>query len=88
MLHDIHTAHSGKVAIFQVGLDADPVTWREAAKNLPWTTVYDPLGPNSPNVGVYQVYGLPTTFVIAHGDIVERVEDGNNLKQAVSRHLR
>jgi len=88
LLNDIYTQYKGKgLAIYQVGLDPDLVAWRNAAKPLPWITVFDPDGVNSQTVGIYQVQGVPTTFVIANGEVVERVEDGNRLKAAVAKRL-
>ena len=88
LLNDIYQSyHSRGLEIYQVSLDPDNVTWREAAKNLPWITVYDPMGINSQNVGIYNVNGIPTTFIIRGGEIVERVEDAAMLKQAVAKYF-
>lgn len=88
LLNDIYLAHKGAgLEIYQVSLDADNVAWLQAARNLPWITVYDPSGVNSKNVGMYQVMGVPTTFIIKNGEVVERVEDANKLKAAVQKYL-
>ena len=88
LLNDIYQAyHSRGLAIYQVSLDQDNVAWRRAAKNLPWITVYDPNGVDSKSVGTYNVTGIPTTFIIRNGEIVERVEDATLLKSAVSRYI-
>ena len=70
-----------------MSLDQDNVLWRQAAKNLPWITVYDPMSIDSQNVGNYNVNGIPTTFIIKNGEIVERVEDATRLKAAVARYM-
>ena len=41
----------------------------------------------SANVGNYNVNGIPTTFIIKNGEIVERVEDATRLKSAVARYM-
>lgn len=88
LLNDIYTKYKSRgMEIYQVSLDTDNVFWSQAAKNLPWITVYDPRGQNSTTLGIYQVMGVPTTFIIKNGDIVERVEDGSKLEAAVSRHM-
>lgn len=88
LLNDIYTKFKSKgMAIYQISLDTDNVLWSQAAKNLPWITVYDHNGQNSRYVGIYQVMGVPTTFIIVNGDIVERVEDGSQLEAAVARHI-
>ena len=86
LLNDIYKGNKG-VAIYQVSLDGDNVAWRQAAENLPWICVYDPMGVESQNVGNYNLSGIPTTFIIRNGEIVERVEDANRLKAAVAKYL-
>ncbi len=88
LLNDIYQSyHSHGLEIYQVSVDPDNVTWREAAKNLPWITVFDPMGINSQTVGAYNVTGIPTTFIIKGGEIVERIEDASRLKAAVARYM-
>ena len=88
LLNDIYQSyHKRGLEIYQVSLDPDNVTWRESAKNLPWITVFEPMGINSQTVGTYNVNGIPTTFIIRNGEIVERVEDANQLKAAVAKYM-
>ena len=88
LLNDIYQQyHSRGLEIYQISLDQDNVAWHQAAKNLPWITVFDPYSINSQNVGSYNVNGIPTTFIIRNGDIVERVEDVSRLKAAVAKWM-
>ena len=88
LLNDIYQQyHSRGLEIYQVSVDQDNVAWRQAAKNLPWITVFDPGSVNSTNVGTYNVTGIPTTFIIKGGEIVERIEDATHLKAAVSKYM-
>lgn len=88
LLNDIYQSyHSRGLEIYQVSLDQDNVAWRQAAENLPWITVFDPMSVNSKNVGTYNVTSIPTTFIIKGGDIVERIEDATNLKAAVAKYM-
>lgn len=88
LLNDIYNRYKGQgLAIYQISLDDDAVAWRQAAQNLPWITVYDHNGGNSVNVGAYQVAGVPTTFIIKNGEIIERVEDATRLEAAVTRSI-
>jgi hypothetical protein len=88
LFNDIYQQyHSRGLAIYQVSMDMDNVAWRQAAENLPWITVYDPMGVNSQNVGAYHVNSLATTFIIRNGEIVERVEDITGLKAAVAKYI-
>ena len=88
LLNDLYTTYKDKgLAIYQIAYDEDAVASRMAAQNLPWITVYDYQGQNSPNAGAYQVMVLPTTFIIRNGDIVQRVEDISQLKDAVAKNM-
>ena len=89
LLNDIYQSyHSRGLTIYQVSVDQDNVAWRQAAKNLPWITVFDPRSINSQYVGYYNVTGIPTTFIIRNGEIVERVEDAAMLKSAVAKYMK
>lgn len=68
--------------IYHVALDADRYAWREAAANLPWTTVFDPDGIYSSNVSAYNVTEVPVFFIYnSKGDLTDRVSDVNQLKR-------
>ena len=89
LLNDIYQSyHSRGLTIYQVSVDQDNVAWRQAAKNLPWITVFDPRSINSQYVGYYNVTGIPTTFIIRNSEIVERVEDASRLKAAVAKYMK
>ena len=88
LLNDIYQSyHNRGLEIYQVSVDQDNVAWRQAAENLPWITVFDPRSINSQYVGSYNVTGIPTTFIIKGGEIVERVEDATRLKAAVAKYM-
>ena len=88
LLNDIYQAyHSKGLTIYQVSVDQDNVAWRQAAKNLPWITVFDPRSIDSQTIVIYNVMGIPTTFIIKNGEIVERIEDANLLKNAVAKYI-
>lgn len=88
LLNDIYQSyHSKGLEIYQISVDQDNVAWRQAAQNLPWITVFDPRSINSQIVGAYNVTGIPTTFIIRGGEIVERIEDATMLKSAVAKYM-
>lgn len=88
LLNDIYKAHKASgLEIYQISLDGDNVAWLQAVRNLPWITVYDPNSVNSLNVGYYQVTGVPTSFIIKNGEVIERVEDASKLQAAVARYM-
>ena len=42
MLNEIYTKHHSQgLEIYQLAFDSDEVSWREAARNLPWTAVWN-----------------------------------------------
>lgn len=88
VLNDLYTQYKDRLVIFQVGLDQSLGAWRDAAKNIPWTAVYDPAGEESKSVQQYQVYSIPTTFIIdKNGEIQERIQDPLELKKALQKYL-
>lgn len=71
------------VEIYQVGLDTDQYTWRDAAGNLPWTNVLDPAATSSTVAMSYNVTTLPTYFVFdAAGNLKARTATA---KEAVDK---
>lgn len=71
--------------IYQVGLDPDRYGWREAARNLPWTTVYDVKGAHSPSAIAYNAIEIPVYFIYnSRGELVDRAESIGELKKKLS----
>lgn len=89
ILADIYKKYSSRgFSIYQVGYDASEFSWKDAAKNLPWTAVFDPAGAQSKNLVNYNVGSLPAIFIIdRNGTIAERVMDLNELEISVARHI-
>ena len=83
--------HERGLEVYQVGLDIDKPSWAAVVKSqkLPWTSVNDGLGVQSPAVISYNVDHVPTMFVIDRkGDIAARdVFDETALDQLVRKLL-
>lgn len=76
------------VEIYQVGLDQSLTTWKAAAENLPWITVYDEAGLNSKNVANYNVGALPMCYIIDRkGELQERIINLDDLEKAINKYL-
>lgn len=74
---------AGRVDIYNVSPDRDQYGWREAASNLPWTTVLDPSAGSDRCFGEYNVGELPTFFLLnADGEIIAR---GANVEEIRSQ---
>lgn len=74
--------------IFQVAAGGDEFQWKQAAKNLPWITVYNSPVTDAVNLINYNVTNLPTTFIInRQGEIVERVDDIATLDAKLNKYM-
>lgn len=72
--------NSRGVDVYMVCLDADQYSWREAAKNLPWTVVYAAEGVNAKCLRDYNVGSLPTYFIYnSAGELTDRVASASEL---------
>lgn len=87
-LHKIWKQHEGQgLAIYQVSVSDEEPFWRSAAANLPWISVYQSATADATPILNYNVAVLPTTYIIANGEIKERVEDITRLNTTVSKYL-
>ncbi len=70
-----HKYNSKGLEIYQVSVDGDKTTWGRLVvdQKIPWISVCDGLGSNSPAVSTYNVSQIPTNFIINKaGDIVAK----------------
>lgn len=75
-LADLYRRFNGGINIYHVSLDSDLHAWREAAANLPWTTVIDMAGPQSAAALTYNVNRLPAYFIYdSAGHLVNGTDD-------------
>ena len=83
--------HKKGFEIFQVALDVDKGTWANVVKeqNTPWINVCDGLGSSSPYVLLYNIGALPSTFIIADGELVNgEVVDEKSLRKLLDKKLK
>lgn len=87
-LNKIYDRYASKgLQIYQVSLDDDEYRWKQSARNLPWITVFNSKTDGVKHLNNYNVQSLPTTFIIAGGEIAERVSDPAELSSAVAKRL-
>lgn len=91
-LATLYDAYHGKgLEVYQVSLDIDKPSWAATVKsqNLPWISVNDGLGIDSPSVAAYFIDGIPSLFVINRdGDIIARDEyDPAKLERIIAKSL-
>lgn len=81
-LSRLYSSMGGNVNFYHVSLDPDQYSWRDAAKNLPWVTVFDPDGEYSTAALKYNVSDLPTYFVYsAQGELQARAANTEELRK-------
>ncbi len=82
--------HAKGLQIYQVALDTDKFGWAQVVKaqKMPWVNVCDIRGGASTNVMLYNVANLPTTYVIADGEMyAEQPTDAQSLRCIVAKIL-
>ena len=83
--------HEKGFEIYQVALDTDKGTWANVIKeqNTPWINVCDGLGASSPYVLLYNIAAVPSTFIIADGELVNgEVVDEKSLRKLLDKKLK
>ena len=83
--------HKKGFEIYQVALDTDKAGWANVLKeqNLPWINVCDGLGAGSPYVLLYNIGTLPSTFIIADGELVDgEVMDEKSFRKLLDKKLK
>lgn len=79
--------HNGDADIYQISFDANEMTWRETANNLPWTCVYNTAADGDRVLRTYNVGDIPTIYIIdRNGNLAERVEDLSKLESTIKKY--
>jgi len=80
--------HDRGLQIYQVSIDPDEHFWKQQTAALPWISVREPLGVQSPVLSIYNVTSLPEFFVIdRNSNIVGRSETIKDLPQRIESLL-
>ena len=83
--------HKRGFEIYQIALNPDKTAWAQVVKqqNLPWINVCDGLGANSQYVLTYNVGSLPSTYIIADGELVDgEIVDEKSLRRLLDKLLK
>ena len=90
-LKDIYAKyHDQGLEIYQVAVDTSKALWINTVQEqqLPWISVCDFQGSDSPAVGAYNVTALPTNYLIDRtGNIAGKDLSGQALEQAIKKHI-
>ncbi len=62
--------HAQGLEIYQVSLDSDEHFWKQQTSALPWISVREPAGLESPILGFYNLQGLPEFFLINRNNTI------------------
>lgn len=85
LLNNLYTAHHSRgLEIYQIAFDQNEATWKEAARNLPWTAVWNAPSDGEAVLVQYNVGAVPVTYIIRNGDIIERVDNPADLSARVN----
>ncbi len=86
-LSKIYNRYNGNVNFYQVSLDPDQYAWRDAARNLPWTTVFDADGEYSKAAVTYNVGTIPAFYIYnRQGELSDRAESVDDLSKKLSSY--
>jgi len=77
--------HPKGLEIYQVAFDGSEVEWKEAARNLPWVSVWNSPADGDMLLRSYNVGAIPMTFVIRNGEIYERIVDPSQLPAKMAK---
>lgn len=84
--------HSRGLEIYSVCLDPDKTEWAGIVRSqkLPWINVNDGLGAYCPVISLYNLRGLPATYIIADGDFADHnaINDEASLRREIDKLLR
>lgn len=88
-LKNLYNKYKGKIEIYQVSFDQDERLWKSVANSLPWLTVRDANQLNSPLLSKFNLFALPTVFIInSNGEITKRVEYGDDVEKIISSAIK
>lgn len=74
--------------IYQVAVDADEYSWRQAARNLPWVTVHNTMADGVKSLISYNVGDVPALFLInGNGEVVCRLTSPVDMTGTLARYL-
>lgn len=81
--------HAQGFEIYQVSIDSNEHFWKTSCEQLPWICVYDSNGEESNYIRSYQIYRIPSYFLInKDGDLVARDEQIQDLEKSIKLLLR
>lgn len=89
MLRGLHNKyHAQGLEIYQVSVDPNEHFWKTQTAALPWVSVRDANGPDSPLMGTYNIQRIPTYFLIDRNNtLVKRDAQVKDIDQDIKALL-
>lgn len=89
MLMDLYNKYNSKgLEIYQLAFDTNEVSWREAARNLPWVAVWNASSDGPGVLAHYNISSLPVFYIInREGDLIERIEKPDEVAAKIARQF-
>ena len=89
MLRELYNKYQPQgLEIYQVSLDPDEHFWKQQTAALPWVSVREDKGLNSPTLALYNLQGVPEFFVIDRSNsLVGRSQTIKDLDQTIKSLL-
>lgn len=80
--------HAQGLEIYQVSVDPNEHFWKTQTAALPWVSVRDANGPDSPLMGTYNIQRIPTYFLIDRNNtLVKRDAQVKDIDQDIKAQL-
>ncbi len=89
ILNDAYSRyHDNGLEIYQIAFDSNESAWKEAARNLPWTAVWNAPTDGPAVLATYNVGALPVTYIIdRQGSIAARIDNPDEIAPTVARYF-
>lgn len=89
LLNELYEKYHDKgLEIYQISFDSDEVSWKEAARSLPWIAVWNSQGDGTTVLAQYNVGAMPLTYIIdRQGTISRRVDKASELSGVLARYF-
>lgn len=85
-LNKIYEKYKSGLEIYQISYDQQKHSWRNAAVNLPWITVWDQEGLNSSLLKKFNVSTLPSTYLLdKNGEIVKKLNMNETFETEIAK---
>ncbi|MCM1290792.1 MAG: DUF4369 domain-containing protein [Prevotella sp.] len=86
-LRELYDSKSGRINFYHVNVDGDRYAWRDAAKNLPWTSVYADTQIDGKTLRDYNITEVPMYFIYnQNSELVNRAENIETLSSILSAY--